>query len=73
MCVFASIQSTYLNLNRKNRNRIRTVIQKYLYGIYELITLVFGYNPNRTEIQTRIRRYPKLVKYVNVFFYIKVI
>ena len=41
-------------------------------GTYEFSTLEFGYNPNRTEIQTRIRRYLKLVKYINIFIYVKV-
>ncbi|WZZ41729.1 hypothetical protein YC2023_037988 [Brassica napus] len=58
--VFNSTRSTDLNLNRKNRNRIRTVLQKYLNGTYELTILDFGYNPNRTEIRIRSRRYLKL-------------
>ena len=61
-------RSTYLNPNQKNQNRIRTVIQKYQNGTYELSTLGFGYNPNRTKI----RRYPKLVLYV-FLIYVKVI
>ena len=71
--VFNSIRSTDFNPNQKNQNRIRTVLQKNPNGTYELTTSDFGYNPNRTEIRIRIQRYPKLVKYVNVFIYIKVI
>ena len=71
--VFNSTRSIDLNPNQKNRNRIRIVLQKYPNGTYELTILDFGYNPNRTEIRIRIRRYPKLIKYVNIFIYIKVI
>ena len=68
---FTSTRNTYINPNQKNQNQIWTFIQKYPNGIYELSILVFGYNPNRTEIRTRIWKYPKLVKYVNVFIYFK--
>ncbi|WZZ33260.1 hypothetical protein YC2023_016661 [Brassica napus] len=53
-------------LNRKNRNRIRTGIQKYPNETYKLSILEFGYYPNRTEIQTRIRRYLKLRLFWNL-------
>ena len=67
--VFIPSRNTYLNPNKK----IETLIQKYPNETYEFSTLEYEYNPNRTEIQIRIRRYPKLVKYANVFIYVKVI
>ena len=71
MDVFTPIWSIYLNLNRKNQNLIQIVIQKYLNETYEFKTLDFSFNPNRTKIQIRIRKYPKSFKYVNVFIYVR--
>ena len=52
---------------------IRIYYTKISEPIYELSTLGLDYDPNWTEIQTRIRKYLKLVKYVNIFIYIKLI
>ena len=54
--VFNSTRSTDLNRTRKTETEFELFYKNIRMGLMSLL----GYNPNRTEIQIRIWRYPKI-------------